>query len=114
MPLSSRSPDFSHHDFVECQSPIQHFVQVEAVHAHDSFSGAERAQAVITEAAVADEKPPRPVRLRFEFALKRVKVGCDGLRPAPLRLEQVGFFVEYEASVDLLATSRNGERAWSP
>ena len=47
---------------------IQHFIEVEAVHANDALAPTEGGESIITETAIADKETVRPRRLLLDLA----------------------------------------------
>ena len=113
-PVSAARRTLTFEEQVERDFPVQHLVEVEAIHADDALATTERDEAVIGEAAVADEETSGPGRLLLDLAVEGVQLGdADGLA-MPFGFEQVGLASELEAAVDLLAAKTKGSFAARP
>src|SRR3546814_36092 len=93
---------------VERYFPVEHLVEIKAVHADHALAPTESDETVFREAAVADEQAPRPRRLLLDLAVERVQLGdAEGLA-VPLGFEKIDLGAKQKAAVDLFAFPTEG------
>jgi hypothetical protein len=102
------SADFAFEDLIERNPPVQHLVEIQAIHADDPLAPPKGHKTVIGEAAVADEKSAGPRRLLLDLAMEGMQLGdADGLA-VPFGFEQIDFAAKLKAAVDLFAPQPEG------